>query len=57
MKRNYNYEALNGKAMTLDELRTVLQDTADVLSVDGSIKVRITFGGGIKSITITEDRG
>jgi len=56
-KSIYTATAENNKAMTTRELRKFIasiegaNDTADV-------KVRISFGGGIKSITVTdEDEG
>jgi hypothetical protein len=55
VKRVYSAEAQDGKVMTLGELRRFVQ-APDVSSVgDGAeLKVRVSFGGGIKSITITD---
>lgn len=57
MKRTYAVEARDKKSgLTLGELRTFVQ-SLDVQSVsdEAEVKVRINFGGTLKSVTVTED--
>jgi hypothetical protein len=53
MKRTFVHDADDGKSMTLGELRALINDTADLMSAQCEVKVRVGFGGGLKSITIT----
>jgi hypothetical protein len=55
VKREYRYDAVDGKEMTIAELRVVFNDTSD-LSPDCKVKARITMAGTIKSITVIEER-
>ena len=55
MKRTFVHDADDGKAMTLGELRALVNDTADLSDDQSEVKARIGFGGGVKSITITTE--
>ena len=56
MKREYRYDAADGKEMRLDELRDALNDTGDLSADSCTVKVRITMAGTVKSVIITETR-
>jgi hypothetical protein len=56
VKRTHLAEAKDGKSMTVGELRTLVH-ALDSAGVDdgATMKARVTLGGGLRSITITEE--
>lgn len=49
-QRTWQREATDGKGMTVEEIRQFVGE----IEVPATVKVRLSWGGGIKSMTITE---